>query len=240
MKIIIDSQKINQPSENIKIDLQNVIDNRGDEYVILPKEISYFAGYFNISAALSNNSFRYSNGKIIKNLVLLDGLYTLQQYFNAIKTTITSNSDNGAHINYNYIEYNGTVRINVVAPYTFYILEHQRNLLGFNKIQTIATNLTSDNPINFSPHKMLYVHLKQLKNNSIYFNGTRSDVLAKCPVTKTEFGTLVNHKFDMSHAVELDNTSINCLELTITDESNNIINFHNMPIFYIFEIRKKE
>jgi len=239
MKLIIDSQKINQPSENIKIDLQNVIDNREDEYVILPREISYYVGYYNISHDLKNNRFRYSNGTTIKNIVLTDGFYTLQSYFNVIKTTINNAGDNGSNINYNYNDYDGTVMIYVTPPYTFAILKHQVNLLGFNTKQTITTRVISENPVNFIPHKMLYIHLKQLKNNNIYFNRIRSDVLAKVPVTKDEFGTLVTHKFDIPHAVELDNTSINRLELTVTDESNNAINFHNMPIFYTFEICKK-
>jgi hypothetical protein len=54
-----------------------------------------------------------------------------------------------------------------------------------------------------------------------------------------KFGTLVNCSFDLPYANELDNTTIHSLELTITDENNNIIDFHGMPVFYTLEVYKK-
>ena len=34
MKVIIDSKNLNQAGENLKIDLQDIIYNRNDEYVV--------------------------------------------------------------------------------------------------------------------------------------------------------------------------------------------------------------
>jgi hypothetical protein len=48
MKVVIDSQKLNQPGENIKVDLQQVLDNTCDKYSVTPIEISYYVGYFNL------------------------------------------------------------------------------------------------------------------------------------------------------------------------------------------------
>ena len=52
MKVIIDSKHLNQTGENLKIDLQDIIDNRNDEYVVAVRDISYYVGYYNISRAL--------------------------------------------------------------------------------------------------------------------------------------------------------------------------------------------
>ncbi len=238
MKLIIDSQQLNQSGENIKIDLQSVIDNRSDEYVILLREISYYVGYFNISDDLGNNRVTYSNGSRTNNVFLPDGLYTLQNYFNVINMFINNSGDNEANIKYNYNDYEGRVIIYVTPPYTFSILHHQINLLGFDTTQIITNYAIAEHPVNFTSHKMLYIHLKQLKNSDIYFNGKKSDILAKVPVTNDKFGTLVTHKFDKLYTMELDNTSINSLELTITDENNSVIDFHNMPVFYVLEICK--
>jgi hypothetical protein len=179
MKIIIDSQQINQSGENIKIDLQNVIDNRNGEYVIFPKEISYYVGYFNISNALGNNGVTYSNGTRTTDVFLPDGLYTLHSYFNIIKLTMNRVGDNVSGINYFYSDCDGKITVYVKPPYTFTISDANMNLLGFTATQIITSNKVSNNPVNFLPHKMLYIHLKQLKNNNIYFNGNKSDILAK-------------------------------------------------------------
>ena len=41
MKVIIDSKHLNQARENLKIDLQDIIDNRNDKYVVAARHISY-------------------------------------------------------------------------------------------------------------------------------------------------------------------------------------------------------
>ena len=83
MKVVIDSQKLNQPGENIKVDLQQVLDNTCDKYSVTPVEISYYVGYFNLSS--SNNLYRYSTGTATFNNALPDGLYSVSSYFDAIK-----------------------------------------------------------------------------------------------------------------------------------------------------------
>ena len=80
---------------------------------------------------------------------------------------------------------------------------------------------------------MLYVHLEQIKNNQNYFNGKKTDILAKLPKITDEFGTLVQYS---PYFIPLENANINSLELSITDENNNIIDFHGMPIYYTLEI----
>ena len=234
MKVIIDSQKLNQPGENIKVDLQRVLDNTIDKYTITPVEISYYVGYHNLTSI--NNSFRYLSGPATFTNSLPEGLYSISSYFDAIKDSITADGNNSSKINYTLNNNNGTITIQASPPYTFSITQSNMDLLGFTSTQTISTSATSNKPINFFPHKMLYVHLKQIKNNYNYYNGNKSDILARVPVTRDGFGTLVQHKFDRPYVNILDNTTISCLEFTITDENDDIIDFHNMPVFYTLEI----
>ena len=44
MKVIIDSKHLNQTWENLKIDLQDIIDYRNDECVVAVRDISYYVG----------------------------------------------------------------------------------------------------------------------------------------------------------------------------------------------------
>ena len=112
-------------------------------------------------------------------------------------------------------------------------------MLGFKDTIVITKNAISKREVNFLPHKMLYVHLKQIKNNHNSFNSIKTDMLAKVPATHDEFGTLVQYKVDSPYFIPLKNTTINSLELSITDENNNINDFHGMPIYYTLEIIKK-
>ena len=192
-----------------------------------------------VSLALGNNHAVYSDGKITNNVFLPGGLYTLQQYFDVIKNAITTVGGDASYINYYYSSYNGKITIFATAPYTFSIIDSNKDLLGFRDTIVITKNAISKRAVNFLPHKMLYVHLKQIKNNHNYFNGNRTDILAKLPATNDEFGTLVQYKVDLPYFIPLENTTINSLELSITDENNNIIDFHGMPIYYTLEISKK-
>src|SRR5882757_10239659 len=104
MKIIIDSQQNGQSGENQKIDLSYAINNQNDKYIIYPRDISYYVGYYNITTTLGNNIVTYYNGTSTVNLTLSDGLYSLVSYFNAIGQN---------NISYNYQDYNGKVKISV-------------------------------------------------------------------------------------------------------------------------------
>ena len=120
------------------------------------------------------------------------GLYTLQQYFDVIKNTITIVGGDASYINYSYSSYDGKITIFATAPYTFSIRDSNKDLLGFRDTIVIIRNAISKTAVNFLPHTMLYVHLKQINNNNNYFNGIKTDILA----TNDEFGTLVQYEVD--------------------------------------------
>ena len=86
---------------------------------------------------------------------------------------------------------------------------------------------------------MLYIHLKQINSSYNYFNGILNDILARVPVTLDTFGTLVQYRFELPYCSSLINTTISKLDITITDENENIIGFNGMPVFYTLEIDNK-
>ena len=94
---------LNQTGENLKIDLQDIIDNRNDEYVVAARDISYYVDYYNISKALGNNHAVHSDGKITNNAFLPGGLYTLQQNFDVINNAITTVGGDASYINYSIL-----------------------------------------------------------------------------------------------------------------------------------------
>ena len=239
MKVIIDSEQLNQTGENLKIDLQDIIGNKNDEYVIAARDISYYVGYYNISEVLGNNHTLYSDGKITNNVFLAGGLYTLQQYFDIIKNAIATVSGDALYINYSYSCFDGKITIFATAPYTFSIIDSNKDLLGFKDTIVITRNAISKKAVNFLLRELLYVHLKQIKNNHNYFNSNETNILAKLPAANDEFGTLEQYKVDSSYFIPLENTTINSLELSITNENNKIIDFHGMLIYYPREISKK-
>ena len=94
-------------------------------------------------------------------------------------------------------------------------------------------------PVNFRPHETLYAHLIKIKNNHNYFYDNKTDILVKLTSKNYEFGTLMQYTVDSLYFILWENINFNSLELTITDEDNNITDFHCMPIYYILEISKK-
>ena len=173
MMLIVDSRELNQDGENIKIDLQDTIVNSNDEYCIKPIVISYYVDYYNITQALENNQVTYFDGVISNTILFPNGLYTLQSYFDTIKAPMSNASRNETNINYSCSNYDGTITIYVTSPYAFSITNDNKDLLGFNNSVNVTSYKISNKPVNFFPHKMLYVHLKQITNCDNYFNGKK-------------------------------------------------------------------
>ena len=153
MKLIVDSRELNQ-GENIKIDLQDTIENKNDEYYIKPIDISYYVGYCNITQALGNNQITYFDGVISNTIIFPDDLYTLQSYFDTLKTTMSNAGLNETNINYSYSNYDGTITIYVTSPYTFSITNYNKDLLGFDNTVNVTNYRLSNKSVNFFPHKM--------------------------------------------------------------------------------------
>ena len=85
-----------------------------------------------------------------------------KSYFDTIKTAKSNGSRNEANFNYSYSNYDGTIAIYVISPYTFSITN--KDLLGFNNTVNVTSFRISKKLVIFFPHKMFYVHLKQIKN----------------------------------------------------------------------------
>ena len=107
------------------------------------------------------------------------GLYTLQLYFDVIKNAITTVGGDASYINYSYSIYDGKITIFATAPYKFSLIDSNKDVLGFKDTIVITKNAISKGAVHFLSHNMLYVHLKQIKNYHSYFNGIKTDKLAK-------------------------------------------------------------
>ena len=71
---------------------------------------------------------------------------------------------NETYINHSYSNYDGTITIYVTSPYTFSITNYNKDLLSFNNTVNVTIYIISNKPVNFFSHKMVNVHLKQIKN----------------------------------------------------------------------------
>ena len=91
------------------------------------------------------------------------GLFTVQQYFDLIKNAITTVGGDASFINYSYSSYDGKITIFTTAPYTFSIIDSNKDLLRFKATIVITKNAIFKGTVNFLLHKILYVHLKEIK-----------------------------------------------------------------------------
>ena len=71
------------------------------------------------------------------------GLYTLQQYFDVNKNAITTVGCDASYINYSYSSYDGKITIFATTPYTFSIIDSNKDLLGYRDTIVITRNAIS-------------------------------------------------------------------------------------------------
>ena len=251
MRIYVDSVKSGQAGSNQTITLPYAIDNTKNEYCVYLKDVSYYVGYYNVSAGLGNNTIRYKNETPgppgVKTITLPDGYYSLDSYFSLIKQFISSNGDNPDNINYYYKKSDGGIILSFKNQYQLILGQFSGKLLGFVPLPSMGffSSLpiglrTSSRPVAFNIYKKFYIHLKQINNSTTLLNGNPDDILARIPVTDDPFGTLIYHRIEFPYINQLTNTTISKLDITITDEFGNLIDFHGLPVYFTIEIEKNK
>jgi len=236
MDIIVDSQKLNQPAEDIFLQLHHTIDNTKSCYQVALLEVSFNIGYYNVSQEMGNNAFQYFNGSTTKYMKIVDGLYNVDSYFSEIKRKISGVGDKPDNINYETVDQNGRIILSVSGGYAFHIIGSNQDMLGFSKPTEIKGRIESDRPVSFFKFKNLYIHVDQINRERNYLNNQYNNLLKVIPVTSNNFGESVVHRFEVPRYLRLINGYIHQLHLTITDENNQLINFNDQPITYQLHI----
>ena len=105
-----------------------------------------------------------------------------------------------------------------------------------NKSYTVSSTLTFPYPCNFLGVNRIKIKSGCFKTNNLDSNSNgHSDLLATIPVNVSQYSLInyVNHTNFKNHIV---NDDINLIDITITDEEDNILNFNGIDVHLTIQI----
>tara|TARA_R110002020_G_scaffold1280_4_gene6062 strand:+ start:516 stop:1349 length:834 start_codon:yes stop_codon:yes gene_type:complete len=213
--------------------LNNAIESIGDNKIIISLLDSIIPhSFYNITAL--NNTFIYYTGLDIstqKTYTITPGYYTINQILSLIETHLKSSDGyNDANCSVVIEDYINKIKISVPSGQTIIVQGTGliNNILGIREKQIGASQThTADSVYNANPTTDLKVKLLNVTNQNLDSLGNREETLCRIPINNT-FGSWIHYHDDGRHNV-LDTNYINKLEILITDEDNNDIDFNGLP-----------
>ena len=105
-----------------------------------------------------------------------------------------------------------------------------------NKSYTVSSSLTFPYPCNFLGINRLKIKSAVFKTNNLDSNSDgHSNLLATIPVDTSQY-SLITYNNLVNFKNIFNNTDINYVDITITDESNNIVNFNGIDVHITLQI----
>ena len=105
-----------------------------------------------------------------------------------------------------------------------------------NKSYTVSSSLTFPYPCNFLGINRLKIKSAVFKTNNLDSNSNgHSDLLATIPVDTSQY-SLITYNNLVNFVNIFNNADINYIDITITDEINNIVNFNGIDVHITLQI----
>jgi hypothetical protein len=226
--------------------------NLSEGYEIALVKLNLWYAWYNISSSKANNTFRYYNGTLYRDVTINDGQYTLEQINNYLHNIMSDFGDftldiNGQEVYDIIIEPNfSTIRTKLtlnsgyrldLSSGNLYLLlggdQIEYNFIGTNDFPFVAN--INDN-IN-----SLVVNCDIISGNFSFSNSNKSNIIYSF-VPETAPGT--NISIDVINRIyipiDLNNDQLTEINMSITDNLNRPIDFNDQPVTYILEIRKQQ
>jgi len=225
------------------IPLQEHLDSlRSHEIALVAADLWYT--WHNIKASYGNNTFRYYNGSVWRDITLPDGNYQINDlnvYLHdkmVENNDYTTNTDGEKEYSINLLPNEVTIKVRVELSDSYQIdfsTSDLNELLGFEK-QIYTTTVESPNRVDITRGiNSLLIHCS-LVNNS-YDNGTAGDILYTF-TPQVSRGSSIHVEPNNPIYVPISLASqINTINMRITDQQNRVIDFNGEPVTYFLLIR---
>ena len=209
--------------------LQKPIDNRDGCLRVGLRSITYTVGWFNVT---KNEQVISSNGA---RSVVHPGLWTLQQLrlhlSSSFKDLILTPDETTGLLQLDVQPAQGNVQFS----------EGLLQLLGFEQthglFQAGREGYRGRRPVNFSPNRLLFIHLEQLNTTENALNGAPSSLLAVVAVEGWAYGEIKTSVFPNPAFKSLRQGTLSELSLSIKDYRGNVIDNHGLPASVVLEIQ---
>ena len=208
--------------------IQRPIDNRDGCLQIGLRSIAYTVGWYNIKTtelAVADTT----------NVPVNPGLWTferLREYLEASIPGLILQLDEETGFAKLYVQ----PKIKMGVRMTGGLLD----LLGFDRTHHLFAperSIRANRPVNFAPHRLLFIHLNQLNTTGNALNGMPSNLLAVVVVGGWSYGEIKSCTFPNPEFKLLTNGTLSELELSVRDENGKIIDNHGLPISVVLEIK---
>jgi hypothetical protein len=246
-----DSSVTTQTSHDFTVNYNNFILDREADYEIALVKANIWYSYYNIAEAHGNNKFRYHNGTVWRNQVIIpDGVYSVDQINDIIQGNMyahgdyTSGSPDSYDINL-YPNYS-TLKLDIVLTNNYQLdLQDSQStlnaLLGFSSSIPASNGLeitvTGDRTVDITRGvNSLSIHCSLVQGS--YENEVASDVIYSFSPDKSP-GELLN--IDVNQRIYLpirDKGQITSIRFRLTDQKDRPVDLNNEDCVYLCELRK--
>lgn len=240
-KLILTSQGQSNTSDYTTHYPHNINLNGIQHEVALTRIDTYFS-YYNISAALGNNTFQYNNGSDDVVLTIDDGTYSMETLIDEIHDEMIDAMDytdvdgeNVFDINFSLDLSSGYVTMILTNGFSVDFTDRNiRTIFGFNSSNYDTTSISeSTADINYGVTKVL-VHCS-LCSGSSWINGNPSDVIYSFSVNQQPNEELIIEPNPIY--VNLNTKSpISNIRMYLTDQLGRALDFHGSPVSYELHI----
>lgn len=207
--------------------LQMPVDNRDGSLRVGLRSITYTVGWFNVTKKQVVSSKGVAK-------VVHPGLWTLQQLRSHLSSTFKD-------LILTPDETTGLLQIDVrPAQGNVHFSEGLLQLLGFEQTHGLfkaGRAYSGQRPVNFSPNRLLFIHLEQLNTTDNTLNGAPSSLLAVIAVEGWAYGEIKTSVFHNPAFKSLRQGTLSELELEIKDDHGNRIDNHSLPVSVVLEVK---
>lgn len=216
-----------------------IIDNNIDIWLNV-ESFKFTNSIYNVN--IYNNIFYYglaSSGYSLSSYTIPRGNYDIISLLDALNLI-------GNGFTFTYSE--TTIKVTITNTQNFYIFSNTYNILktiGFsnNTQQSIANTLESNQIINLIGPQMLYLSIPNISVNSYSIKNSKStnkSIVSSVPISSIQGDTQI---YSSSLRLGVNDDVITHLEIRITDEDDNEVNFNGVPWFLnlslIFSYKKE-
>lgn len=240
-KLILTSQGQSNTSD-YTINYPHNINLNGIQHEVALTRIDTYFSYYNVSAALGNNTFQYYNGVDDVVLTIDDGNYSLESLIDEIHDLMVAEGDyttvdgeNIFDVNFSLDLSSGYVTMALTNGFEVdFTGRNIRTIFGFNSADYTTTSVSeSVADINYGVTKVL-VHCS-LCSGSSWNNGNPSDVIYSFSVNQQPNEELIIEPNPIYVNVNTK-SPISNIRMYLTDQLGRALNFHGSPVSYELHI----
>lgn len=239
--LTFDSKSLNQNGADMRIPFNPPLQFQEDYEIALVSANMWYT-FYNITAALGNNIFRYSpdGGSNYFNLTIPDGIYQISQLEAEIHRQLEAashfNSTTGEH----YIRFTpneSTLRLIIELSNSYYVDFvgiGLRNLLGFGSVLLTSTT-EGTSPVDITLGVIqYYINCDLVSNTRI--NGAYGQVIYDF-VPATRPGSQIQIREPNRLYLPLNQRRVDSIRLWTVDNLNRIVNFNGEPVSITLHLR---